>query len=127
MKITGTIHEIKDLQQISDTFKKRSCIVTYIENPQYPEYITFDFVQEQCGLLDDFQAGQNVEVHFNLKGRKWTSPAGEIRYFNTLQAWRILALQPNSSGETDTQPNAPTNPTVTSHADTDAASDELPF
>ena len=128
MKITGTIHEIKDIQQISDTFKKRSCIVTYTENPQYPEYVTFDCIQEQCGLLDDFQVGQSVEVHFNLKGRKWTSPAGEIRYFNTLQVWRIVALQPgNGSGEADAQPNTPPSSTVTSHAGVDEAGDELPF
>ncbi|MEO1301067.1 MAG: DUF3127 domain-containing protein, partial [Bacteroidota bacterium] len=72
-----------------------------------------------------FQVGQNVEVHFNLKGRKWTSPAGEIRYFNTLQAWRLIALPLNNSGEANPQPNTPPNPTVTSRAE--EASDELPF
>jgi hypothetical protein len=40
-------------------------------------------------LLDQFQANDNVEVSFNLRGREWTSPQGEVKYFNTIEAWRI--------------------------------------
>jgi hypothetical protein len=28
-------------------------------------------------------------VAFNLKGRKWNDPKGGVKYFNTLQAWRL--------------------------------------
>ncbi|MEY5040956.1 MAG: hypothetical protein RLZZ414_495, partial [Bacteroidota bacterium] len=28
-------------------------------------------------------------VHFNLRGREWTSPQNEVKYFNSLEAWRI--------------------------------------
>ena len=30
-----------------------------------------------------------IEVSFNIRGREWTSPQGEVKYFNTLEAWRI--------------------------------------
>jgi hypothetical protein len=89
MKISGKIFEIYETQQVSDTFKKRSFILEYLENPQYPEYVSFELIQERCGLIDDFAKGQEIEVSFNLKGRKWTNAAGETKYFNSLQAWRI--------------------------------------
>lgn len=89
MQVTGKLFEIKDTQQLSETFKKRMFILEYIENPQYPEYISFEVVQDRCSLLDNFQPGQTVEVSFNMKGRKWISPDGEAKYFNKLQAWRI--------------------------------------
>ena len=92
MKITGKILVINDTQQVSDTFQKRSFVLTYTENPQYPEYITFELLQERCSLIDGFQVEQEVEVSFNLKGRKWMNPEGETRYFNSLQAWRIESL-----------------------------------
>ena len=72
MKITGKILAINDTQQISDTFQKRTFVLTYAEHPQYPEYITFDLVQDRCSLIDGFQVGQDVEVSFNLRGRQWT-------------------------------------------------------
>ncbi len=39
-----------------------------------------------------------VEVFFNLRGREWTSPQNEVKYFNTLDAWKIQPL--NAGGAT---------------------------
>ncbi len=91
MEIKAKILEIFESQQVTDTFKKRELVVEYGENPQYPEFLKFELIQDKCELLDEFSKGQKIEVHFNLKGRKWTDPKGVIKYFNTLQAWRILA------------------------------------
>lgn len=93
MKVTGKLLEVKETQQVSDTFQKRSFVLEYTENPQYPEYVSFELIQDKCTLLDNFRSGQEVEVSFNLKGRKWINPEGETRYFNSLQAWRIDAAQ----------------------------------
>ena len=89
MNITGKLIEINPSQQVSDTFKKRSFVVEYAENPQYQEYISFELIQDKCDILDGFSQGEEVIVHFNLRGRKWTNPEGVVKYFTTLQAWRI--------------------------------------
>lgn len=98
MKIEGKIIEIFDTQQISDSFKKRAFVVEYVENPQntYTESLMFELVQEKCSLLDDFSKGQEVEVNFNLRGRKWTTRENETRYFNSLQAWKIEEISSTS-------------------------------
>ena len=92
MKIRGKLLEIKDTQQISDTFKKREFIVEYAENPNYPEYLAFELIQERCTLIDPWKIGQEIEVNFNLKGRKWVNPEGVTKYFISLQAWRLEAI-----------------------------------
>lgn len=89
MNIKAKILEISDTQQVSNTFKKREFVVEYAENPQYPEFIKFEMIQDKCSLLDGFQANDEVDVAFNLKGRKWTDPQGVVKYFNSLQAWKI--------------------------------------
>ena len=33
--------------------------------------------------------GQEVEVSFNLRGREWKSPQGDVKYFNTLNAFKL--------------------------------------
>lgn len=93
MQTIGKLLEIKDAQQVSDTFKKRSFVIECTENPQYPEYVSFELIQDRCDLLENFQIGQEVEISFNLRGRKWTTPEGETKYFNSLQAWRIDAIK----------------------------------
>ena len=123
MKVIGKILEVKDTQQVSDSFKKRSFIVEYAENPQYPEYISFELIQDRCSLLDGFQAGQEVEVSFNLKGRKWVNPEGETKYFNSLQAWRIdeATSSGSSSGMTTSTPQSPDASSTTNEEN------DLPF
>ena len=95
MQINARIVEIFATQNVSATFKKREFVVEYIER-QYPEYIKFEFVQDKCDLLDKYKVGQDVTVDFNLKGRKWNSPQGEVKYFNTLQAWRLEEVNANA-------------------------------
>ena len=106
MQIKAKMLEIFKIQQVTNTFKKREFVVEYAENPQYPEFLKFELIQDKCDILDDFSIGQEVEVHFNLKGRKWTNPKGEIVYFNTLQAWRILdaGSRPDAKPQDDAPP-----------------------
>lgn len=87
-KITGTIKVLNPTVQVSEKFSKREFVLT--ENTsQYPQDILFQAVQDRCTLLDAMNVGEQVEVSFNLRGREWTSPQGEVKYFNSLDAWRI--------------------------------------
>ncbi len=96
MDIKGKVIEIYDTVQVSEKFKKREFVVEYAENAQYPEFIKFELAQDKCDLLNGYRVGQDVEVHFNLRGRKWNDPKGEIKYFNSLQAWKIQNVGNNS-------------------------------
>lgn len=90
MEIKGTLIEKFDTQQVSEKFKKREFAIEYIEsNPEYPEFIKFELSQDKVNLIDNFSIGQEITVHFNLRGRAWTNPQGVKNYFNSIQAWRI--------------------------------------
>ena len=91
MDIKGKIVELYDTQQITDSFQKREFVIEYAENPQLPEFLKFEAIQDRCALLDAFKTGDEVVIHFNLKGRKWTDKQGEVKYFNSLQAWKVEA------------------------------------
>lgn len=92
MDIRGKAHEIGATQQVSEKLTKRELIVEYAENPQYPEYIKFEAINDRCNLLDNVRVGDNVEVFFNLRGRPWTDKTGKKSYFNSLQLWRVNVL-----------------------------------
>ena len=92
MEAAGKIHFIADTKVVSDKFQSREVVLVISDNPQYPQYVTFQFTQDKTALLDMFQAGQDVTVSFNLRGRQWTSPQGEVKFFNTLEGWKILPI-----------------------------------
>jgi hypothetical protein len=71
-----------------------------------------------------------IEVSFNIRGREWTSPQGEVKYFNSLDAWRIDRVNATGSGIPSTGPSAmnlnPVASTSTSLV-AETADDDLPF
>ena len=87
-KFQGKIKVISEIQEISEKFKKREFVVTDTSS-MYPQDVMFQSVQDKCAMLDGYSVEDEVEVSFNLRGREWTSPDGVVKYFNTLEAWRI--------------------------------------
>ena len=91
MEVLGKVKLINQTQQVTDSYKKRELVVTTDE--QYPQHILIEFAQDKCSLLDNYQVGQNVKVSINLRGREWVNPQGEIKFFNSIQGWRIEKVQ----------------------------------
>jgi hypothetical protein len=110
-----------DTQQITDSFRKREFVVSD-DSSQYPQEIAFQFTQDRCSLLDPMNVGDTIKVNFNLRGRRWENPTTkEVKYFNTLEAWRIEKEQAASLGH-DLPPMPSAEP-----AAMDSSSDDLPF
>ncbi|WP_299434070.1 DUF3127 domain-containing protein [uncultured Maribacter sp.] len=92
MEVQGKIKLINQEQTFGNNgFRKRELVVTTDE--QYPQSIMIEFVQDKCDLLNKHSVGQDVKVSINLRGREWTNPQGEVKYFNSIQGWRIESLQ----------------------------------
>ena len=109
MEVKGRLYYKGEIQYISDTFEKQEFVIEFAENPQYPEHIKFELIQGKCGIIDEFNIGTTITVSFNLKGRKWDDPKGGVKYFNTLQAWKITGDNgaPNSQGSDDASDDLP--------------------
>lgn len=122
-KLKGTVKVVNDTVQVTEKFSKREFVVTDTAS-MYPQDIMFQAAQDKCQMLDSIAEGQEVEVSFNLRGREWTSPQGEVKYFNTLDAWRIeqiSAQNPSSNAQNPDLDKIPTGAAVTE------GDDDLPF
>ncbi len=88
---TGTLKAKMDTQQINDRFRKREFALE-IADGNYPQMVKFQLVQDKCELLDQFNVGDEMKVHFNLKGREFTRrDTGATDYFTNVEAWRLEA------------------------------------
>ena len=129
-KLTGTVKVLNNTVQVSEKFSKREFVVTDTSS-MYPQDILFQATQDKCSLLDAIQVNEQVEVSFNLRGREWTNPQGEVKYFNSLEAWRIEKVGQNApQGMPQGGPSAMNlDPIATPSAavNTDSEDDDLHF
>ena len=118
--LKGELKMIGPTQQVSDSFKKREFVVVDASG-QYAQTISFQAVQDRVDLLNNLKQGDNVEVTFFLRGREWTNPKdGIVRYFNSLDAWKI---EPIGAGGGSSSSSHSSNPeTFVGEGD-----DDLPF
>tara|TARA_R100000234_G_C4997371_1_gene178608 strand:+ start:735 stop:1100 length:366 start_codon:yes stop_codon:yes gene_type:complete len=88
MEITGTIKQIGQTQEFgAKGFTKRELVV--ITKDKYPQNILVEFVKDKCSLLDNYNTGDYIKVFINLRGREWTNDKGQVKYFNSIQGWKI--------------------------------------
>ena len=132
MEVVGTLKAKFDTQKVSDRFQKREFVLTTEASTPYPQHVSFQVTQDKCNILDQFNDGEEIKVQFNLRGREWNGPQG-IKYFNTLEAWRIEKVSGGNSSATSSQnSNQATNNTInTSSAPVFTGNvgdnDDLPF
>jgi len=88
MEYKGYLKVKGETQRVTEKFSKRTFVLT--DNAaSYPQNIEFQLTQKNCDILNNFNVGDELMVTFNLKGREWKNQSGEVKYFNTLDSFRI--------------------------------------
>jgi hypothetical protein len=126
MQIKGIIKKIHPTETVgSSGFQKRKVWVEVSDNPQHPQTIEIEFQGDKTSLADNLREGQVVDLSINLRGREWTSPAGEAKVFNTIVAWKVQVEGQQS------QPNTFNSPPETNVPGEDVSGggtfDDVPF
>lgn len=132
LKLTNVrIKLIHPTQQVTEKFSKREFVVTDGLDSDYPQHILLQATRDKCSLLDQFNVNDMVDVAINIRGREWTSPQGEIKYFNSIEAWRI---EPSGSQAPSSSPSGMSDFGISSPSSTQSPlesaaeeSDDLPF
>lgn len=87
--ITGTVCEIGEVKTFpNSSFTKRDLVVSVMDG-EYEQLIPTELHKDRTDLADSLNVGDEVTVHYNMRGRKWISPSQEVKYFLTLVAWKI--------------------------------------
>jgi hypothetical protein len=114
----GRIHAISEALQVTERFRKREFVLELAENPRFPQFVQFQLTGDRCESLDGFEVGDEVAVEFSLRGREWTSPKGDTKYFNSLDVWQLE--RSDGARDRDDEPPLPEGPPP-------GTDDEIPF
>ncbi len=128
-EITGKLYKKFATEAKSDKFQTREFVIE-IADGNYPQLVKFQLVQERCQILDTYNEGEEVKVHFDLRGREWQG-----KFFTTLNSWRIEKAggeagspQPVKQVAKQDAPKLDDSfPTLSDEPFKSAADDDLPF
>ena len=87
MELQGTVKKIGETQTFASGFQKRELVI--LTEEQYPQPILIEFLSDKIDLLNNVSEGESVKVGINIRGREWTNPQGEVKYFNSITGWRL--------------------------------------
>ena len=126
MELQGTIKKITDIQTFPSGFQKREMVL--LTEEQYPQPINIEFLQEKGDLLNSLNEGEKVKVHINIRGREWTSPQNEVKYFNSILGWRVEKIEDSISSNEPIAAKPEEEGTTSEKTDVFAEEDDdLPF
>ena len=102
MEVTGKVKEVQETKVLGDKgFRTRGLVV--VTEEKYPQTILIEFTQDNVSLIGTYKPGDEVTVAVNLRGREWTSPQGEVKYFTSLNGWKIDKLEGKSEAQESVQ------------------------
>ena len=119
MEVNGKVKKVFQTVKVTEKYSKREVVIT-TKDGMYEQDILLHCSNNQTDLLDGIRVGDNVDCKFNLKGREWTNPQGDVKYFNSLELWQI-----NVQMKEENTPVA--KPTATQIVNEVEDNDTLPF
>lgn len=125
-EVIGKLHRVFPAEQKSASFQAREFVLE-VPDGNYPQLIKFQAVQERCGILDNYNEGDQIKVSFDLRGREWNG-----KYLTNLNAWRIEKAAEGASASAPSGADArfPTEPFpdyTSAPPPPPANTDDLPF
>ncbi len=117
-EIIGVLHKKFDTEEKSSSFKVRNFVIKH-KDGEYEQFIQFQLTQDKCALIDKYEEGSEINVHFNLRGREWQG-----KYFTNLSAWRIEGDNSASAEDAPVDPFPSVEDVPLSSED---ENDDLPF
>jgi hypothetical protein len=94
MRVKGTVLQVKEVQVISDKFKKQEVILKQ-EGVEYDADIPIEFIQDKgIELVKGLKVGSSYEIDINISGRAWKD-----RHFVSLKAWKVAKVEQTTESD----------------------------
>jgi hypothetical protein len=87
MQLKGQIVEIKDVEVISEKFRKQVVLVE--QETKFDSVVPIEFVNQKIdNVVPELKVGQNKTFLINIQGREWNG-----KYFVSLRCYGVHSVQ----------------------------------
>lgn len=120
-EIEGKLIKKYDTENKSGSFMAREFVIE-IMSGSYPQFVKFQLTQDRCALIDSYEEGEPIKVHFDLRGREWQG-----KYFTNLNAWRLEKVSGSQSASAPPKRETADFPSTDDEPRGAGFDDDLPF
>ena len=107
-KVRGVVHLVEDTKTYGQKGFQKRLVVLEQDTGRFPNFIPVEFLRDNCDSADDLNVGDEVEISFQLSGRKWQrDPDSEVKFFLSAEALSFKVLsgagsKTEAGGDSDT-------------------------
>lgn len=99
-KVRGVVHLVEETKTYGQKGFQKRLVVLEQDNGRFKNYIPVEFLRDSCALADDLNTGDDIEVSYQLSGRKWQrDPGSEVKYFLSAEAISFKKLAAGQSND----------------------------
>ena len=97
--ISGIVHVIEETKTYGQKGFRKRTVVLEKDNGRFTNYVPIDFLRDSCDTVDEMSVGDEVEISYQLGGRKWQKdPQSEVKYFLSAEAFSFKVLSGGGGG-----------------------------
>lgn len=101
-KVRGIVHLIEETKTYGQKGFRKRLVVLEQDNGRFTNYIPIEFVRDSCDTVDEMSVGNEVEIAYQLSGRKWQKDAAsETKYFLSAEAISFKVVAAGGPASTD--------------------------
>jgi len=124
-KVRGVVHFIDETKTYGQKGFRKRLLVLEQGDDRFTNYVPLEFTNDSCDSIDDVKIGDEMEVSFRLRGRKWQrDPSSEVKYFVNAEATNFSVTSKGGGGGNDAGFDEDINDQLAEAADDD---DDTPF
>lgn len=101
-KVRGIVHLIEETKTYGQKGFRKRLVVLEQDNGRFANFVPVEFVRDSCDTVDEMSVGNEVEISYQLSGRKWQKdPSSEVKFFLSAEAISFKVLTAGTPAEGD--------------------------
>ena len=98
-KVSGIVHLIEETKTYGQKGFRKRLVVLEQDNGRFTNFVPVEFVRDACDTVDEMSVGNEVEISYQLVGRKWQKdPSAEVKFFLNAEAISFKVLSASNGG-----------------------------
>ncbi len=101
--VRGIVHVIEETKTFGQKGFRKRLVVLEKDNGRFTNYIPVEFLRDACDTVDEMKVGDEVEISYQLSGRKWQRDENsEVKYFLSAEAFSFKVVSGGGAAAPDT-------------------------
>ena len=126
-KVRGIVHLVEETKTYGQNGFRKRLVVLLQEDGRFPNYIPLEFTNDDCELANDLAEGDDIEVSYELRGRKWQKDANsEVKFFLNAEA-RSYQKMGGKANDASSTPSADSSAANDALAEASYDEEDIPF